>query len=900
MDDRASMERVRAALSHLDPNDRDVWVRAAACIKSEFGDEGFQVWDDWGSQFKKYSPVTAKQVWRSVKETGGLTIASLFYDAKQAGWQDQGNYKKPNKAEIEARRARQAERAAELEAEEAAIAAAAADKAQAMWDAAVPAETHPYLERKGVKAHGLRVGNWELLNGETGEITIVHNVLLVPMRDRTRKLHSLQGIEPQEGGKKRYLKDGAKRGHFFAIGAKPLQQDGRAVFVLAEGYATAASVHEATGHMVLCCFDVGNLAPVSKALRERLPEAIILFAADNDTSTDGNPGVTKATKAASEIGGLVAVPPIEPGDFNDLQASHGTEAVAAVIAAALDPVEEHEEEPAAPVAPPPPPAEKEPSEISKSAHFSILGYDRCRFFFFVFEQMQIVALAPGELSEANLLMMAPLEWWEFNFPAPKGGMCRKTIMNWIFRTAHSRGLYDVARVRGRGAWDDEGRTVYHEGSMLYVDGVPTPVTKIRSRYVYELAKTEGVPSDVPLSDDDGRRLLAVAKMFRWSQPGAAALLAGWTFLAPVCGAIKWRPHIWLTGSAGSGKSTILNDYVSVCVGNTKVFSAGNSTESGLRQQLKADAIPVLFDESEQNNDGERRRMEAIMALIRNSSTDSVAQTYKGTVAGAALSFHIRSMFCLASIQVGMENKADQDRLTKLSLLKAQDDATAPQTWAAIKDELYKIKRDHDLPGRMLRRAINMLPVIQANIAVFIEAAAKKFGTQRMGDQYGTMVAGAWSLCRQDVATPEQAMATLDSYNWSEFTEGGETDDPEKALQCILEAKIMHKGESMSVASLIRAAAGEVVDGLTLDQKVAIRMLGETGMRIEKGKWLAFQDGSQALRHLLSGTQFEVDVRGQLLRIQGAQKLPAIRFPSKVSRAVGIPLELVADGLTSPL
>jgi len=115
--------------------------------------------------------------------------------------------------------------------------------------------------------------------------------------------------------------------------------------------------------------------------------------------------------------------------------------------------------------------------------------------------------------------------------------------------------------------------------------------------------------------------------------------------------------------------------VSPLLGEAKVFAQGNSTEAGLRQKLKADALPVLFDESEQNDEGEKRRMAPILALIRQSSTESVAQTYKGTVSGDSLNFHVRSMFCLASIQAGLEHKADQDRLTKLALQKAQDDAS---------------------------------------------------------------------------------------------------------------------------------------------------------------------------------------------------------------------------------
>lgn len=913
MHDAVSLERARAALSHLNPDcDRATWVKYAMCLKHEFGEAGFEIWDEWSSQSDKYNPRDAKATWKSIKADGKRTIASLFHDAKQAGWKDSSGVKKPTKVEIEARKAAAAERAKKAAELEAQANAAAAKRAQALWDAAAPldGDGHPYLQRKGVKSYGLRVGRWERLDADTGEwVTVTQNGLLIPIRDRQRQLWSLQCIFPEADKKKLYLKDGAKAGHFFPLGTKPLQHDGRNVFCLGEGYATCASAHAATGHMVLCCFDASNLMAVAQQLRERQQDAVILFLADNDTETAGNPGVTQAKAAAAAVGGLVAVPP--PGDFNDLQQAEGMEAVAGVIAGALQPqVEETppwevEPEPVEqPVAAAEVPAVAIPPDnsgdhldgIDPSSFFTVLGYDREDYFIFLHETRQITVLQGSSLnSDASLLRMAPLDWWEMFFPGDRGGINKKAALNWFFRLAHRRGIYDISRVRGRGAWFDDGRVVYHQGSCLYVDGSPVDVTRIQSKFVYELAKTQAVPADVALSDADGQKLLETAKLFRWTKPGAAALLAGWTFLAPVCGAIRWRPHIWLTGGAGSGKSTILNDFVSRCVGEAKVFAQGNSTEAGIRQKLKADALPVLFDESEQNDESEKRRMQPILALIRQSSTESVAQTLKGTLSGDAMNFHIRSMFCLASIQAGLEHKADADRLTKLSLQKVNpEDPQSQAVWEKIKDALYEIERDVSLPARMLRRAIDMLPVIQQNIVVFIDQAAAKFGTQRLGDQYGTMLAGAWSLTRSKVATPAEARAMIDAYDWSEFTEGSDVDDPEKAMVALLESKISHKGEIMSVGSLVSIAAGGAVDGLTIDDKVALRLMRDHGMTIIEG-FLVFQNGSEALRKLVSGTKFESDIRSQLLRLPSAKRFGSTRFaPGVVQRGVGVPLSLVTD------
>ena len=351
-------ERVRSALSHLIPDDRKLWVRQAMAIKSEFGDAGFDIWDEWGSTASCHKASDARSVWRSVKANGKTSIASLFWDAKNAGWKEDTTYKKPSAAEIEKRRQLRAQRDAEAAAQKAAMHEAVAEKARALWTAAEPCDTHPYLARKGVKSFGLRYGEFEVerLEAETGEIIISKmKALLVPLLDRSKQIWSLQAISAKEGGSKLLLKNGRKSGNFFVMG-KPQTFKGRRVFVLVEGYATGASVHEATGHMVFACIDAGNLRNVARQLRERDPEAIIVVGADNDLwghRADGspyNPGMEAAKLVAAEVDALIAAPDFcendatgkdekgrlkGPKDWNDWHGINGAESLAECFDAAL-------------------------------------------------------------------------------------------------------------------------------------------------------------------------------------------------------------------------------------------------------------------------------------------------------------------------------------------------------------------------------------------------------------------------------------------------------------------------------------------------------------------------------------------------------------------------------------
>lgn len=197
----------------------------------------------------------------------------------------------------------------------------AAARAARIWTSARPApDSHPYLIAKQAAPLALRM--------DAGRR------LVVPLQDIGGRIHSLETIAPD--GAKRFLAGGAKRGHFAVVGAEPapLAEPGGPLLIC-EGWATGASLHMATGHMVIAAMDAGNLMPVAEALRARFPAADLVLVADNDEKPDRdtNPGVEAARKVALAVDGRLAVPD-SPGDANDLFCAEGPEAVAALVAGA--------------------------------------------------------------------------------------------------------------------------------------------------------------------------------------------------------------------------------------------------------------------------------------------------------------------------------------------------------------------------------------------------------------------------------------------------------------------------------------------------------------------------------------------------------------------------------------
>lgn len=816
---------------------------------------------------------------------------------------------------------RMEQRKREKAAAEAARHAEAAELANAIWNSAGECHDHPYLKRKGVKSHGLRVGRWEKVNTETGEVTLVSdNALLVPIRDKSKRIHNLQAILPNSRNilhrDKDFLSGGAKQGLFYSIGKPMAIDDGRMLIIICEGYATGATIHECTGHAVIVAFDAGNLEPVARSIRERFPDAAIMIASDNDQWTTKpvyNPGFAKAKEAAAAVDGIVAIPPFVhsegtqaedgswsgPTDFNDMFKMDGAEAVLSVITSALNWQPDLDDDGDAQM-----PdyhygngGDDDDGDVTMpedNGHFTVLGFDRDEWFVFCHQRGQVVALTKGDFTEVGLIQLAPLQWWESNFSGGKNGINRSMVAEFIMRTAERRGLYDPSRRRGRGAWIDEGRIVYHHGTHLSVGHESIPVTKIKSHYMYELGRSLPTVSEDPLSDDDGRRILEIAKRFRWKKEGSAALIAGWVVLAPFCGALRWRPHIWLRGTAGSGKSTVLNDYIYALIRGYEVFAQGNSTEAGLRQTLKCDALPVLFDESESNEENDARRMQNIISMIRQASTESEARTLKGTAGGDALSFHVRSMFCLASIQAAIKHQADAERMAVLELRPKREETDAAGSWKRLKDELYKIRRDPTIQSRLFRRTLNLLPNILLNIDTFSEVAAQRFGSQRDGDQYGTLLAGAWSLISTGIATYQQAEELIDSYDWSEHVDNTDSDEPAKALAALLESHIrVAAGIELTVYELICAASGVAAEGAGGYDMIDIKgdaILQRYGMRVLNG-YLCLSNISQEIPRLMNGTPFAADLRRLLLDIPGADRNgnSTIRFNGSPAKCIRIPV-----------
>lgn len=325
--DRPSIAAIQAALTFMPPNDRGLWLKVGMALKVELGDTGFDLFDSWSQNAENYDLAAVKSSWKSFKTGGKISIGTLIFEATQRGFKLKDHAPAASITAEEAARIKQ-EREQRLAADQAEIErkqAAAASIAVTAWDKASEGGQSAYLEKKRISGHGVRfAGN------KAGA------VLLVPVRDDSGKLWNIQRVFAN--GDKRFYTGGRVSGCFHALGDLAASD----WLLIAEGYATGATLFEATGYAVAVAFSESNIKHIAAIMRARYPDKHILICADDDSQTEQktgkNPGIVAATEAAKTTKAAWCRPLSlnkEVNDFNDLMQLSGIEEVKKQIGASV-------------------------------------------------------------------------------------------------------------------------------------------------------------------------------------------------------------------------------------------------------------------------------------------------------------------------------------------------------------------------------------------------------------------------------------------------------------------------------------------------------------------------------------------------------------------------------------
>ena len=775
------------------------------------------------------------------------------------------------------RRAEQARRDAQAAQES--REAAAASRATRLWDRASKAGSTAYSTRKSIRLNGARV------MGDT---------IVVPIR-RGAEIVSLQFIA--EDGSKKFLKEGGMEGSYFSLATG---KDDLGHILIAEGYATACTIRQALEMPVICAFNAGNLPHVAKAIRSKYPDAVITFFADNDqwrTNQKGEPenlGLIKAQEAAVAIGGArVLAPnvphdhPERPTDWNDVGEEAVREAFHAPIPDHRDPMPDdmlpeydYDDQPVGLSY-----EDEDPLHLVNPQ-----GHNDGTYYFYPLESGQITGLsAPGLNSIQNLYRLAPRSFWERAY-GMGGEVSDKKICALasaaLMDACHRRGIYLPETTRGVGVWIDGGKVAVNTGDAVVYEGVSKMPAEFRGEYVYESGPRVMRLATEPLRNAEADKLRQICKRLSWKRDIYADLLAGFLVVAAVGGAVPWRPHIWITGPSGAGKSTVMKEVIGTVLRQIAVLREGGTTEAAVRKALGRSSRPYVLDEAESESPRAKANMQAILTIARIASSG-------GLIENANDKFRAQSCFCFCSINPGVEQLADESRITLLSLDKDSTPGSADRYAKLL--VMIRETLTPEYSARLMARTVANIDALLANTATFSLAAAAAFGSARSGDQIGPLLAGAFMLTSTRQVTLQEAKSWIAAQEWSwhEGNDDGQSDS-HRCLAHMMAARVRYDvsgaARESSLGELVERAVRDIGD----PQQTAKDALKGYGIKVSDGR-LYIANQSSPLKRIMADTPWGV-WKSALERFPGADNAGGRTMyfaPGLKVRAVSIP---VADVL----
>jgi len=428
-----------------------------------------------------------------------------------------------------------------------------------------------------------------------------------------------------------------------------------------------------------------------------------------------------------------------------------------------------------------------------------------------------------------------------------------------------RGVWSpLERLRGPGGWlGDDGELLLHCGDqILVIDGVDESVREpgLIGRVVYPSSPGLPRPLPAPIGGGFAAELLALLSSWAWRRPEIdPVLMLGWIGCGLLGGALRWRPMMWLTGGAGTGKST-LQDHVLKPLFDGAAVMVGDTSQAGLRQALRCSTLPAMVDELEAQAD--HRKAQGVIELAKLAA--SGALVLRGSSDHAEVQFQVRSAFLFSSILIPPLAPAERSRIAVLDL----------DPLAGRPRPTFDTIRIKEIGRALRRRIIQAWPRLPATIERYSAALTMTDGaSERMdargGDVFAALLALAEVLLVDDVEELDAAQRA-----WPEQVRASEANALERVrdedeLIAFLLSSTLDPGRSgevrRTVAEWLLGALGR---DKALDHEKALRTLGTHGIWV--GHYVFPGDGEcvpapvpviglankhQGLTRLLDGTHW---------------------------------------------
>lgn len=643
------------------------------------------------------------------------------------------------------------------------------------YDCKTDNKVHEYLEKKQIGAnYRARVS--------------YNNSLLIPLESLDDDLnYTFEGVQmiwrdvDTLQWVKKYNAGVVKQGSFTRVVEFDVKKT--EFIYLCEGYATACSVYMATDVPTVCAFDSGNLDVVIEKLKALNPDIKIIICADDDFQTiingkQVNVGVLKAISCCKKFQNVTYKKPrfthrIDETDFNDLHILEGIDAV------------------------------RDQLRINRAefADVILLGHhDLSEFYYLCTQSKSIVALTPSKHKPEYLTAMADEKYWAEKYGYRKHPETGEMFPDWkkitgnILARQRDIGAFDPKLVRGLGVWSDDGRVLVNYGQGVYKVQDRQCVSNIDphlgSKNFYSTSSGDVINFDDELTDDESLKIADAIKSLNFKNEHDYVFVIGFLAIANVFGALDWRPHLWITAPAGSGKSWIMKKLRSLIYFHL-AFKKVPSV-AGVEQNIGNHAKVTVIDEAEAGD-----RVDAVVALARESSTLDAGLSGKGTADGKGLLTEVNTCFMMASIEPPhFTNQADDTRFFIVDM--NGNESQTPQDFDEIEK---KFKAIEGMGIRLMVRMVNHIDMLKANIVIAKKALRAKKISARESDQLAPVIAGfLMFFTRQKIdENLVWSVAQQMGLSKSDYVERNETKQDDKVFSTLMMLKLNNQGLTVSEA-----------------------------------------------------------------------------------------------------
>lgn len=429
-------------------------------------------------------------------------------------------------------------------------------------------------------------------------------------------------------------------------------------------------------------------------------------------------------------------------------------------------------------------------------------------------------------SEIDLYKIVPSGAFWKRYCGGDSGISWKKIARLMIAECHAKGYYLSNETRGSGIFNDRGRIVVNLGSCLLVNSpgessfVPVHMAHFKGQFSYASPKRMTLPP--PLDRDDLNKIMPLLEGLPLADKSEALILAGMIVCGHLAGALEWRPHFWLNGAAGSGKSDILK-LVVAALQPTEFYFKGDTSAAGIRDNIQNASGLVIVDEVEKmGGSGERtssinaiRRVDSLTEMMRSASDGSIAKVAKGGPGGNGFTVQIRCCALFASIYYGVEMAQDFRRFCFMTLSNpaTRDPQQKRDYRAKIRPKLVETFTPEFAMRLYSWSAVNSRWIMET-IEFFRQTLLEHTKDAGEADQWGTVLGAAWCLSRFGEVASENDVQVMfaDVYNnmesmaWEMLDAG----HGEQVLQSLMQSK--PQGEHFTFGEQVEAQRRAMATG----------------------------------------------------------------------------------------